>query len=632
MKTIFEASVNDFVIKILQGTDKYPNALPALSAQARRVADHHRFVEKKFADSQRKYERSSFDAITKAKEFHTKAINYYNATKHLMTDFDHQEVLNNTCALGLWKTASTDLDAQGKLGLDNNIEYPDDVIEAVIKFYKRYYVAPDVKFKLSMVRGKFIGFPYMISGANRSVNDIFLSVCAALTVGARQKESVDSLKLVYDFLRPYHGEPFAIEGSRTQHTGKEIPMVLTDGIFSSENFNPRYRIINMDPKLSVMDIRKEIKQMLEIIKKTPVHTQNRAEIVGTIKKRTEMGWKIVAIDHSKFDFRYGGKRGRQQIGVHASILGSKKYLSSATMTFDNRFFSYHKTGVFQFPGDAMLKSGMGNTTLVGCTGNFTAFVAALSVTLKRSPQNIVDAFGSEWDALMWGDDCVAMFKDPTWYDHLIKGFTYYKLEATAEATVKYLGSNYERGGFAGSFDKGYSLGRAFQQQFFPEREKQYPFTTVGYIARLDLMGPKGKDFHAAMKPYFTEMNLGTWFDYADRKSVLTKLLPEIQKHSDKISQLDDVLMIFTHGMQDITEADDMIPEEYLDLLGTSMVVDVSDPRKYLADRKAEGLDISDEIIKGVSRLAEGDFDRYKLLATEITSKFKLSWPNGSVFY
>jgi len=638
-RVVWVGSTPIFEARLMQNTKLFPSKLPDISPIAKKPRDHYNFFRKKELDNQKKYTRSLIDFNESADLYINRFNNYYNRISSLMTEYDKKEVLPSTCALGYWKTASTDLDNVGVLGLDSDVEYSDDVMDAVLEFYVREAGSISVEaLNLSMTRGKFIGWPYMIGGMNRELNNLFMALSASISLAGRKEGGSDSLEWIQRELRTLHGDSFAIEGSRTQHTVKEIPVILREGVFSTTNVNPRYRIINMDPKVGVFDVRMEIKAVLEMIKRNPIHTQDRSEIRKRIENAIKSNWRVISVDHSKFDFRHGGVRGLQQIKLHGRMIKSDKYVKSSTISFKNRFISYAKSGLYEFPGDVMLKSGLGNTTLIGCTGNLSGFIAALSHELKMKPRELIAQRGKTWDALMWGDDCVAMFSDPSWEDKLYAGFTHFKLKAEAEVTIKYLGSNYERGDFKGTFTKGYSVGRAFQQQFFPERPKVWPFTTIGYIARLDLMGEPAKEFHQAMLSQFEDLDLGPRFAFQDRHTVLKTLIPEIEKRADKISMLDDVLNVFTHGLNDMDVSDLDMPEEYSKLLGLTGIMDVTDPGKYLTQevelnaKKGVKNQITPDMIKEVSLIANGDMSRYPILAGRLVNIFKLNWPRGSVFY
>lgn len=623
-----------FNVDILQGSEKYPGFLPPISPKASLVRDHIAFVKKKRADSARRYDRTMVDLLTALDLYQKQVTMGMRVVGPLLTDYDKEVVLPSTCALGIWPSACTDLDAQGSLGLDTDVTYPDHIIDALVDHYARFLPKSLADISLSMPRGKMIGFPYFVPGSSRSANDVFLALCAMLVTGAKKAGGQDSLASLYSFLKPHHGEAFAIEGFRQQHTAKEMPIILRDGIYSSTNFNPRYRIINMESKLSVLDIREDVKKMLYAIKGSPLHTQDRKEILERIDRRQKQGWLIVATDYSKFDFRHGGKRGHQQIDLHSRVLKSEAYKKSATLAFNTRFFTYGHKQVYQFPGDVMLKSGLGNTTLIGCTGNASATVAVLADIWRISGKEVMAKLGQEWDALEWGDDTVLMLKDTSLWDVISTTYKKFKLEVDQEETIKFLGSNYLAGGFKGSFDKGYSIGRAFQQQFFPERMKIYPFTTVGYIARLELMGPKGRDFHSVMLPFFESMDLGPPFKYDDRYAVLDKLGPEIAKKADKISQMDDILALFTHGIQDLSHDLVDMPPEFLKLLGLTSTIDLTDPIKFLASTDDADIKqlVSKDLLLKMKKITDGDFSQYKLILAELTHRSKLTWAQGSVIY
>lgn len=626
-----------FDVKILKGTEKFPYQLPPMSGAARVIRDHSSFVAKKKSDYLRRYDRSLLEAIDTAKDFSNRVIKYGKVVEPILTDYDKEEVLPATCALGSWKSASTDFENIGYLGLDTDVTYPKDVIDVVVEWYTKY-LPPAEEARLSMVRGKQIGYPFMVGGSQRSLNDMLMAISASLVLGNHTRNGgANTLETLYGELRRFHGDPFCMEGSREQTTGKEIAMVLNEGIFSSTNFNPRYRIINMESKLSVMDIRSEIKHMLGSILAAPNHEQDRAKIRARIEGAQAKGWRIVSTDYSKFDFRHGGKRGLQQVDLHATVLKSERYRNSATLSFKTRAFIYGYGKLWEYPGDALLKSGMGNTTLIGCTGNFTGMIAALSHGTGKSPRELIGSYGTNWDALMWGDDAVVMFQDHTWYDALKRGYSHYKLEVSEEPTIKFLGSNYFKGDFDGTMDPGYSVGRAFQQQFFPERTKLYPFNLVGYIARLDLMGPdKAEGFHDRMKPLFGELELGDSFSFSTRHDVLRKLIPEMQRQAEKLGLLDDVLQVFTHGLQGDDFGGGDIPAIYYELLGIESSIDLSDPLEFIA--KARERDpktynaISQGLLTRVKSVLNGDFSQYGMLLSELTMQFRLSYQNGSVIY
>jgi hypothetical protein len=626
-----------FVTRILKNSEKFPGAPPMMSTQARVIRDHSGYVSFKKKSGSRRYDRSLLDAQAAAQEFSSKVIRYGGAVKHLFTDYDLEHVIPSTCALGIWASASTDFENQGQMGLDSDVEYPPEIESAVIEWYKKYMPKED-KTSFSFQRGKGLGFPFNgVSGMNRSLNDTFLSIQAAMVIGNRTVDnSNDQLAGLYDKIRSFHGDGFVSEGFRFQHKQGELLMNLTEGYMSSEQLNPRPRTIIPSSKLDVMQTREPVKKLLGSILKSPNHTQDRAEIAQRISAAQKKGWFVVGTDYGKFDFRHGQKRGAQQIRIHGKVLNDERYINDSMISFDMRAFINGYNQVWELPGSDWLKSGMGNTTLIGCTGNWAGVLASLSYGLRRSARSLLSSYGSNWDCLMWGDDCVFMCSDPAWYDALKKGYKRYKLEVTEEPTIKYLGTNYSKGEFTGTMDNGYAIGRAFQQSFFPERRKEWPFSTIGYIARLDLMGPKGEDWHTAMKPYFEELDYGEWFSFSERHNVLLAMIPEIQKKAEKIGSLDEVLQIFTHGLQGDDFPDDIIPPIYYELLGMETQVDLSDPAKFISDLVQDQPEIyqrlTPDILKSISELMGGNFNSYSRTLSSLTTAFSLQYQAGSVIY
>lgn len=636
---VHEVTTPLFPIQILKGTDTFQGVLPPLMSSARKPSDHAAFVSKKRSDYKRSTSQGLIEVIQQVDAYANKFNSVYNIVQPLLTDYDKEHVMTATVGLGFVKPCSTDLDNVGYVGIDTDQTYPDDVVRAVIDDYRSR--GPfRVESSLSLPRNRFIGYPFMIGGGQRELNDIFLALSAAIVTGVHTKGGYGdaSLDAIYDQMRQFHGDPMAMQGTRYQTTAKEIALVLNEGIHSCKNAAARPRSIQMMDKLSVMDIRAEIKTMLEAIKAHPCHTQDRAVILNSINGWLAAGMTVISMDWAKFDYRHGGERGLQQLYIHSEVIDSPRYLSSATTAFKVRSFTYGHGDVWEIPGDAALKSGMGTTTLVGCTGNYTGIVAVLSLIWGMDPKLVIESRGSKWDALIWGDDTVLALKEPSDWDRIVESFPTYKLSVVEEPTIKYLGSNYAAGPFKGTFDRGYSVGRFFQQQFFPERAKLYPFNIIGYIARLDLMGDKGREMHERMMNSGIDMDFRTTFKYEDRHGVLRNLLPEIQKHSDKIGMIDDALQVFTHGLEDLSDVSDDFASIYYELLGLSKSADLTDPGRYLDVIKDETVKanltskITPQMVREVSKIASGDFSSYPVALSNLAAAFNLTTNTGSVVY
>lgn len=610
--------------RLYQTSDQFPGVLPPLSTEFRKLSPHG-YVGRKIMDVNRRYRGSINSVEDEFDRFCDTLTRVVHDFRPLLTDFDLEEVLPSTCALGIHKPAHTDLEALGYLGVDNDFEYSDDVIDAVVNFYKMY-VPAKVDRSLSLPRGKNIGYPFPISGGQRLVNDIFLGASAALSIGM-DKAGLTTLQDLYSFLEIYHGPCFTPQGERYQHTAKVQPIGLTDALISSNNFEPRVRIINMSPKVSVARMRSQIKRFLSCLLATPVHTQDRGGISDAIKMMGRFT-SVFAVDFSKFDFRAGGLRGKQMCKVLGAVLGDQRFYDDLITDFNTPLYAYAHRNAYIGRGDLMLKSGMGSTTLIGCVCNLVTAVSVVSDVLGLSPSQALAQLNQSWSLLSWGDDTVLGFRSlKISQDELREAYAKYHMDVDFEPTIKYLGSNYLQGDFEGTFRPGYSIGRAIQQQFFPERQKDYPFSTVGYIARLELIGAAARDFHNLMKNHWNVELLGPYFDFAETKTVLRSLLPEVQKRSDKIAQLDDVLNLFTHGIYDTDSSLVDIDDDYLSLLGDAGFAKLDDPAEFLIDNS-----VPVSVVQLVGKIQNGDFQQYQNLLFTVQRELNLSWVKGSVVY
>lgn len=449
---IYQRNLGLFETQILRGSEKFPLSLPSMSPEAKMFRDHAKYINKRTSDYNRMYDNDLLTLRMQADQFGDKFTYYYKSTHHLMTDYDKEHVLPSTCALGIIKNMSTDFENLGSLGTNTSVTVSKEVFDSIVKYYQKYDTN-DKSFTLSATRGKNMGYPWPIGGTNRALNDFLLGTSAALVVG-NWKEKDSSLEGLYAKIRKYHGEPFSLEGSRTQHTKNERAAVIREGIHSTLNLQGRYRQIAQDPKLAVMDTRPEIKHMLGILLNTPVHNQDRKFISDFVTRYHKLGWFIVAKDYSKFDHHFGGLRGEQIVDLIGTIIKSEKFKKNTFTAFRTRSLIYGYRKVWEYPGNAVLKSGMGSTSLIGCVGAFTYSIAALSWALRMSPDRILSLMGTQWDLLDWGDDSVFAFKDPKWSDALTKGLAHFKLKVEDEPTIKYLGSNYAKGSFKGTMDLG----------------------------------------------------------------------------------------------------------------------------------------------------------------------------------
>lgn len=621
-------------------SEEYPGNIPVVAPYLKRPTDHFAFFDKKTKDLRRRYTKTLIDLKDSFSRYTEELDFALNLVHDLLTDYDKEVVLPNTCALGIYAPSASDIDAKGDISSPNAYEYPDELIQAVTKHY-RSLLPRDKPTSMSLPRGKYLGYPFMIPGVQRLANDIFLSIMVALNIGLSKSDpNYDSnpLKSIYDFLFSYHGAPFALEGHRSQVSGKVLPIIIDSGVYSSHQFAPRFRIISMVSKFATISTRSYVKHFLGAILASPFHLQSRDEIKKRIDMAISSGWQVISMDHSQFDQRHGGKRGLQQLRLQASVLDSEAYFNASLISWEEDVIVTTRDGLYSMPGDLILKSGLPYTTLVGCTGNVCSLFYLINKLLGIPFGDIESSRGSTWDALCWGDDTVLMLRDAVDFERISSIFSEVDLDVTVEPTVKYLGFNYARGGFAGTMHTGYSLGRFVQQQFFPERKKVSVFNRLGYMARITLLDPSIREVvHARFLPHFERMDLGEPFELSNITDEVAKASIEIMNHSEDISSLDDIFNIFLHGLG--TDAEEIdLPDEFRQLFGLIGTVDMSDPVSFLADldvgktNKKKNKGVDPLIITLTRRLVEGDVSVYPVLISHAVNSLNLQFTQGDVIY
>jgi hypothetical protein len=620
----FEESTPYFKATLSPVDPDYPTGLPGAATIFNKINDSSGFIQKKWFDTKKRYSVQTNEYIENCMAFVSHFNKVVSAFDPILTDYDRQEVLPSTCGLGMIKPTHTDFDARGNYDEGSDYEYPSDLIAAVASYYGKYAKREKAK-KVTLPRGKNSGWPYPISGRQRNLADILLSLNVA--VGFAGRKAGWRLSDTTSFLENTHGNAFLIPGERYQHTTRTMPVITTDSLLFSHNLEPRVRTILMSGKYAVAWNKPFVNAVLQDLMKTPVHVQTRPEISKRISDAETKKWFLYAVDAKRFDGRHGGRRGNQIMKLICDVFGSADNLkdliheySLPVLAFDNRGAYLSKN-----TGRAlMLPSGVSSTTIVNCVGNLVISVGVYARVKGISYAEAVAGLHSKWDFLAWGDDGLLMSPDAIDEKDLTRAYEFFKFSAEFEPTVKFLGSNYAKGFFTGSMDVGYSMGRAVQQQFFPERVKPFPFSTIGYIARLELMGPKAKEFHSIMLRMWPE-TLGVPFRYEDREATLRALLPEVEKHADKISAIDDVLNVLTHG---IDSPDGLSPDlaMFEDFLGISSI-DISDPVKILTDAK-----IDEQFVKKIKMLTSGDLSQYPGIMSDLSRVFNLRLQRSQPLY
>lgn len=605
---------------------------PPLNAEQFQPYNREGYINYATRRIRERYARSSSQMIEQGQEWvqylKPKLNNFYP----LLTDFDKQHVIPSTCASTV-TPAFTDLDYVGSLAAgDLNFEYEQEIIDTVIEYYKPYIekYRAEIDPSLSAPRGKGAGWPFPARASDRLRADIILILSAAIAMGG--KKAGMTLAEMFQFLSMYHGDSFLVRGERRQHSPKVFPAILRDGVHFSANLEMRVREIYMSPKFAVIWNRVFAKTVIALLLKTDIHNPDKQVIAGKISEWSKNKWKVYALDHSGFDRRHGGKRGLQLIKTLATLMGSPSddLITEATVPL-----------LTWFRGDPViaheflqLPSGISITTPIGFIGGWAGCVGAIRYALKKVglKSGVLETKGKLWDALLYGDDTViALSPDcPFTVEDIKEGYESVGLKIDEEAVVRYLGTVYSPGSFKGSCDLGYPTGRAVQNTFAPEREKLYPFSTIGYIARLYLLGDaRAREFHSLMLKMWDVQKLGPPFAFGDREKILNTLVVDAMKKGHTIGQIDDAFNVFTHGLgeQGVAYLPDDIQEMLGDFLGANSYVDLSD-----ITAAAQKLEIPEELIKSYALMID-DFPAYYERTIEQTVQYlNLSYSRGDLVY
>lgn len=375
-------------------------------------------------------------------------------------DEGDSDQIQSTCAISFKKPSHFALDETGAMALDEtDFMYDEEIVTSVADWYKKFDDGQYEEESLSIPRGKNTGWPFFISGSDRTASDLILYITAKY-VTSRQQAGY-SLFDIRSELRPYYGEPILAYGERMQHTPKDIPLNTNRGWQISNAFEPRVRAILMAPKIDLIYNRQPVKRVLHMIKNHPVHTQDRPTIVKRISDMQSRFKHVVAVDHSGFDRRHGGRRGLQLIKALERLGGVGN--GSFTTEFMTKALVPYMDAIYETTPGNTLYSGISTTTLVGCIGNLCSAVAALGHLTGQGPGQVIESFGKTWDLLAWGDDSV-LGSDFS-IQELSSSYEKFALKVDQEKITKYLGDYYQQG------VRPYPVYRVLQTSLFPERPK-----------------------------------------------------------------------------------------------------------------------------------------------------------------
>lgn len=599
---------------------------PPVKPTLHRMPVTHGFFEKKARDIRKRYQSSLSDLLPAFNSYIGQVEKLIPRFDQFMKDYD-REVLKSTCALSFWKGAHTDLDMTGGPGAFNDFEIPKEVKEVVVSYYNRTPTPPDSELSMTMVKGKTPGYPYAVPGSDRILSTLGYAASAAVVHWAHANNmKLEELRIEFE---KYHGPAFSMYAERTQSTGKPQLLILREGYYQSQNFEPRKRGILMVPKFMVMYNRRSVQQIKAKILASGVHGQDRNKIKNDLLERK--GYTTKAKDWPKFDYTFGGKAGLSVLSMFPLL--SEGRLEDFVEEFKLPLIYFGARGIYKDPSMPQLPSGASFTSLMGCIANFSVSLWAITLCTGRTAAAVLkDMDAGYWKLNAWGDDTVLSFRDGYTthekFDAAIQSII--KKEMDIEPVLRYLGDVYPST-WGLSAHQGYQPSRFIQQQFFPERSKIYPFNMIGYIARLDKVSPGlSQSIHDEMQSVWPE-EFGPKFKFSDRLSVAESLLPELEKQAYKIAQLDDVIMAMTHGSD---EFDDTPMGSYFERLMGYVQVDITKPVDILnqeADAFKDKMAVQ-TFKEAISALQKGGFHNYQIFLNALRIFGNVRYSKGGPIY
>lgn len=622
-------------------------------------------------DRQRKerLEHSSDEIEQQFSRFSQESSRLFRSFQPILNRYDNEVVLPTTCALGYTKPHHFDLDEKGVLGVERSFLFPDNLVNQIADRYVRLSASLLSQssghggLHISMPRGKNCGWPTPRAQRTRSQSNVLMFLhCCLVRAGIIAGYSLNDL---FSQLEKYHPPRICVNGERYQHAGKVLPVISKGGQTQfSVNFEPRVRGIYFSPKFAVMWNRFNVKRALRMVLSNPIHTQDRGEIRSAIGNALNKGYDLISLDVSKFDHSFGRDAGRQILRAWANILGRATFglstlpanprFTDAKCIYDdlNAEFSVpflvpNHDGLFISNGAEILSSGLSSTTIVGCLASELIGSYILSEGYGISLDDIDRR--QRCLLLTYGDDMVIgvdkslknKLKLPTLLDVCQKVGETLQLKFSAEPTIKFLGQNYsmlEYNGCDSALE--YPVARFLQQQFFPERLKDWPFSAVGFCARLSLVAkPMRADVYKLCRPYIDPRVSALQLDFSDPMRATDALLPEIQKYSDKISQMDDILQALTHGLSpdDAIDSGLALDESILDLLGQTelgLSLDLSGKSANpVSFDKPDDQSSIEPYRRELCQLARGNWNAYIPLLGKLAIDFRCPFTGaGDLFY
>lgn len=531
---------------------------------------------------------------TAVEQIYTQAVTRNEGLANILKTFSEYdaEQIHSTVMLPAVRGSHYAVEELGTLALGKKyFKHSDVVVEVVKRRYQKNLNKGVVERTLSIPRGKNTGWPLFVSGMHRLTNDVALYLYAKIVNAAHDQKM--SLKDLHRKIEGVFGfAPFYMYGERFQHTAKSMPYFLrSEYQFSLTNVFPRVRMINMSDKLSVMYNRAWVKSILSVLIVDDWHNPDKHVIDKFMKKiLADKSHVVLPIDHSKFDHHVGFLKAKQIHGIMAWV-ASKVTGDEETRIYDSFRTEYTMPKTFPYMGqimsyeeDGYLASGASFTTIHDIIANdlsVTDFCEQKFIVMnKRTPtvEELEKFFNDSLSGQSWGDDTVFSLKKSVWGEdpeaEIFQMFTNQGYEVKREETLKYLGQVYD-------VYQGYPMYRFAQNTIGPERSKLKPLDRMGVVARYLLLPENVRSqsefsrLYSAMEnalkadqsvmgrmemhpAYRTIPTLKELSDPASRELIIKEGIELAQGIAQGKAELDDILMLFHHGSEQMGLAEELL--------------------------------------------------------------------------
>lgn len=494
--------------------------------------------------------------------------------------------LATTCSMGTRSRSHAQPDEGRDVGRSFVIRWRPELLATVERDWHNHFVdlrkkGAFQKLDLVLPTGTSLGWPFLFPDDDAGSRTLVLAAMAAAV--SLEKRRGTTLRDLYSRLSAEYTNRFIAPGWRYQHTQKQMPVLYRDGLMWTQNVEFRTRLIAMVDKVAITYNREISKMAVKTALAMPQHNQDRPFISRTFKAwQSERGRQIVAVDVSGFDNGFGGQNLITLLGALSRIVEQPEQLPNLVEEITAPMIVPYAKSVMETHSRycPQLPSGASFTTAVGLIASdyITTLIAFHAGSSIGSGPN-------QCKRLSWGDDIVMSFPASVDVKRTFELVSEeLQLSFDFEPTLKYLGFDYGSGSL--QTNGGYSTGRLLQKSIFPESPTFYPYSIIGYVARLLFVNGDARFYHDTFTRSFWDVaKYGPPFSFDDRNAVLQQAL---KKASESPRDNRDTLNFLLHGL-DPLEGQDLLSElnfDFTSWVGRSYI-DVTDPDAVLKSLSTE---------------------------------------------